>query len=261
MISPTMRSNGLSYRIDGKLVLELPEFTLPQSGVTALVGQNGSGKSTLLRILAHQQETTTGSVMLDERPLEAWGDREFARCIAYLPQHTPLAAGLRVHELVAMGRYPWHGALGRFTDADETKVQEALELTDTSGLADRMVDSLSGGERQRVWLAMLLAQDTRVMLLDEPLSALDPGHQVGVLSLIRKISSERELAVLIVLHDVNLAARFCDRIIALKDGRIAAEGEPDTFMTPERLSAVYDVPMGVIKAPDTDSSIAFVRRQ
>jgi len=137
--------------------------------------------------------------------------------------------------------------------------QETIALTGIEDLSDRMVDSLSGGARQRVWLAMLIAQNAKLLLLDEPISALDPAHQVGVLSLIHRISVEKELTVLIVLHDVNLAARFCDRLIALKGGRVIAEGTPGEFMTAERLTRIYDVKMGVFPNPDLEGSIAYVR--
>lgn len=174
---------NVTFEVAGHVVLKPLSFTLPERGVTGLIGQNGSGKPTLLRILARQQSATAGSISFDGKPLQAWGDREFARKVAYLPQHTPLAAGLKVRELVDLGRYPWHGAFGRFGRGDHEKVDEALMLTTTDSVADRFVDTLSGGERQRVWLAMLLAQDARLLLLDEPISALDVAHQVGVLGL------------------------------------------------------------------------------
>ncbi len=127
-------------------------------------------------------------------------------------------------ELIALGRYPWHGALGRFGEADRAKVEEAMALTATGPLADRLVDTLSGGERQRVWLAMLVAQDTQCLLLDEPTSALDIGYQIEVLALIRRLSHSKGLGVVIVLHDINMAARFCDEILALRAGRLIARG-------------------------------------
>lgn len=249
----------VGFELSGKTILEPLTYGFPEQGVTALVGQNGSGKSTLLRILARQQAATCGQVTFEGRKLSSWGERDFARKVAYLPQHTPLAAGLTVRELVELGRYPWHGALGRFTPADHDKVTEALALTEVDAFADRFVDTLSGGERQRAWLAMLIAQDARLLLLDEPISALDVAHQVGVLRLVRGLSLERNVAVIIVIHDINLAARYCDRIIALKDGRLIAHGAPDRFMTPEQLEEIFDVPMGVLPHPDIGGTIAYVR--
>jgi iron complex transport system ATP-binding protein len=251
--------DGVGFDISGIVLLEPLTLELPGNGVTGLIGPNGSGKSTLLKILARQHAATRGSISFAGMPLQSWGEREFARKVAYLPQHTPLAAGLKVRELVALGRYPWHGALGRFGQTDRDKVDEALALTSTESFSDRLVDTLSGGERQRVWLAMLLAQDARLLLLDEPISALDAAHQVRVLRLVRRICLEKGIAVVIVIHDINLAARFCDRIIALKGGRLIAHGPPDEFMTATRLEEIYGIAMGVIPHPDSGGAVAYVR--
>jgi iron complex transport system ATP-binding protein len=248
-----------AFDVNGKRVLQPLTLAVRGRGVTGLIGQNGSGKSTLLKIMARQQPATTGRVLLDGRPLTDWGEREFARRVAYLPQHTPLATGLTVRELAALGRYPWHGALGRFTRTDREKVDAALKLTDVDPLADRLVDTLSGGERQRAWLAMLIAQDARLLLLDEPTSALDVTHQIEVLSLVHRLSSETGAAAVIVIHEINMAARFCDDMIALKDGRLIARGEPSELMTVSRLEEIYDVTMGLMPHPDTGAAIAFVR--
>jgi len=256
---PGMSLRSASFAASGATLLHPLTLDLPQTGVTGIVGQNGSGKSTLLKILARQQAATGGEILLAGRPLQQWRERELARHVAYLPQQTPLVTGLTARELVALGRYPWHGALGRFGPSDRQKVDQALRLTGTDALAERMVDSLSGGERQRVWLAMLIAQDARLLLLDEPISALDPAHQVGVLQLVRRISSTNALAVVIVLHEINLAARFCDHIVALKRGRLILHGPPEEFMTSERLAQVYDVEMGLFPNPDSGGMIAYVR--
>jgi ferric hydroxamate transport system ATP-binding protein len=257
--SQAMVLENVGFEVPGNVVLKPLNLNLTGQGVTGLIGQNGSGKSTLLKILARQQPATRGSISFGGRPLQSWGERDFARKVAYLPQHTPLAAGLKVRELVALGRYPWHGAFGRFGQADREKVEEAMALTSTDSVADRMVDTLSGGERQRVWLAMLIAQDARLLLLDEPISALDVAHQVGVLTLVRSLSLEKGVAVVVIIHEINMAARFCDEIIALKDGRMIAHGPPDEFMTATRLEEIYDVAMGVFKHPDTGAAVAYVR--
>ncbi len=250
---------AVSFSIPARVLLEPLTLTLPARRVVGLIGHNGSGKSTLLNILARQQPASTGAVQFEDKLLGDWGDRPFARKVAYLPQQTPPAAGMLVRELVALGRYPWHGALGRFGQGDREKVAEAMALTDVAGFADRLVDTLSGGERQRVWLAMLVAQDAECLLLDEPISALDISHQVEVLTLIRRLAEERGLGVVVVLHDVNMAARFCDEIIALHSGRMIARGTPDEILTPERLQWIYGVNMGVMRHPDTARPLAFVR--
>jgi iron complex transport system ATP-binding protein len=164
-----------------------------------------------------------------------------------------------VRELVALGRYPWHGALGRFGEADERKVAEAMALTGVDGLTGRLVETLSGGERQRVWLAMLIAQDAESLLLDEPISALDIARQIDVLSLVRRLAAERGLGVVIVLHDVNLAARYCDEIVALRSGRLLARGTPGDIMRPDVLGAVYGIEMEVMERPGSGRPLAFVR--
>ncbi len=254
----SMVLEDVAFEVAGSVLLGPLTLQLAQRGVTGIIGQNGSGKSTLVRLLARQQIPTRGRVLFAGRALQSWGEREFARRVAYLPQHTPLADGLTVRELVELGRYPWHGALGRFGRADAQKVDEALTLTATNAFCDRQVDTLSGGERQRVWLAMLLAQDARLLILDEPTSFLDVAHQVEVLRLVRRLSLQKGIAVLVVIHEINLAARFCDELIALKHGRVIAQGPPIEFMTAERLQLIYDIAMGVFPPPESGAAIAYV---
>ena len=254
-----MMLDAVAFEVSGRVLLAPLTVTLPAQGVVGLVGQNGSGKSTLLKLLARQQPPTQGRISYAGIPLLEWAARDFARSVAYLPQQAPPAVGLTTRELVSLGRYPWHGALGRFSLADRRKVDEALLLTSTLGYEDRLVETLSGGERQRVWLAMLIAQDARLLLLDEPLSALDPAHQVEVMKLVRRISLETGVAVIVVLHDINLAARYCDRILALKAGDLIVDGPPDVFMTAAQLEMVYDVAMGVFPHPVSGTAVAYVR--
>lgn len=251
--------DGVGFSIPERALLEPLTLTLPARRVVGLIGHNGSGKSTLVKLLARQQPATSGTIRFEGKALEDWGGRPFARKVAYLPQQTPPATGMLVKELVALGRYPWHGALGRFGQADREKVAEAMALTDVEAFADRLVDTLSGGERQRVWLAMLVAQDAECLLLDEPISALDVAHQVEVLSLVQRLSKDRGLGVVVVLHDVNMATRFCDEIVALHSGRLIARGTPAEIMTPERLQKIYGIPMGVMTHPDSQIPISFVR--
>jgi iron complex transport system ATP-binding protein len=250
--------DAVRFEVAGRVLLHPLTLTIPAGRVVGLLGENGSGKSTLLKILARQQAPTGGRVRFAGRSLDSGSDRAFARAIGYLPQDTPRTGGLRVRELVALGRYPWHGALGRFSSADGMKVAEAMALTGIEILAERDVDTLSGGERQRAWLAMLVAQDARCLLLDEPISALDVAHQVEVLALIRRLCDSQGLGVLVVLHEVNLAARFCDEIIALKAGRLVAKDTPDRLMTPERLGDIYGVGMSLVRHPVGGYPVALV---
>ncbi|MGO3296386.1 MAG: ATP-binding cassette domain-containing protein [Marinobacter sp.] len=250
---------GASFEINGKAVLTPIEYTFLEGKVYGLIGHNGSGKSTLVKLMAQQQPTTLGKIQFDQRPLDDWGNREFARQVAYLPQHLPSAESLTGRELVAFGRYPWHGLLGRHTQKDRDAVERAIALTHTEAFADRLVDTLSGGERQRVWLAMLLAQGSRFLLLDEPLAALDIAHQIEVLALIRKLCDELNLGVIIVLHDINMASRYCDELMALHSGRLLAHGTPNDMMSDSTLEAIYGLPMQVMKHPNGKHTIAVAR--
>jgi len=247
---------GVTFGVPGRTLLEPLTFSLPTRRVIGLIGHNGSGKSTLLKLLARQQNPSAGTIRFEGKALDTWNGRAFARKVAYLPQQTPPSSGMLVKELVALGRYPWHGALGRFGAKDREKVAEAMALTDVEPFADRLVDTLSGGERQRVWLAMLVAQDAECLLLDEPTSALDIAHQIEVLSLVHRLSADRGLGVIVVLHDVNMAARFCDEIIALHSGKMIVRGTPEDVMTSQQLARIYGVDMSVIAHPQTQRPIA-----
>jgi iron complex transport system ATP-binding protein len=165
---------------------------------------------------------------------------------------------MTVRELVAIGRYPWHGALGRFGQEDRDRVEDAIAQVGLNAFAGRLVDSLSGGERQRAWLAMMVAQNSRCLLLDEPTSALDIAHQVEVLALIKALSQQRGLTVIAVLHDINMAARYCDHLVALRQGAMIAEGDAEAIMQAEVLGAIYGIPMGILPHPQGGAPVSFV---
>ncbi len=241
---------GVGFSASGREIVHPLDLSLAKGRLYGLVGPNGSGKSTLLRMLARQLVAGRGAIRLGGESIGQMTSREFARLVAYMPQFTPPAESMTVRELVALGRFPWHGALGRFSASDALKVEAALEQTSIADMAGRMVDSLSGGERQRVWLAMMVAQDTDWLLLDEPTSALDIAHQVQVLKLIRKLCDERGSGIVIVIHDINLAARFCDEILALREGRIVAGGRAETMLDRQMLQRIYGVPMGIVQTPE-----------
>lgn len=239
----------LSVEVPNRRLLDGISLDLPAGQAIALIGHNGSGKSTLLKVLA-RQIAASGSVAFEGRGLADWPARDYARRLAFLPQTTPPAEGMLVRELVALGRYPWHGALGRFGPADHAAVARAMEECGVGRFADRLVDTLSGGERQRVWLAMMVAQEAGTLLLDEPISALDIAHQVEVLALVRRMCHEQGRTAVIVLHEVNMAARFCDHVVALKGGRLAMQGSPADLMRPETLNEIYGLPMQVLTRQD-----------
>lgn len=244
-----LEARGLQFSVGAHTLLENFTMVFEPGKIYALVGHNGSGKSTLLKLLAQQQEATNGKVLLQNKSVASWPDKIFAQHIAYLPQQLPMTDCLSVRDLVSFGRYPWHGLLGRLTAKDQEYIIQAMVLTGTAQYANRLVDTLSGGERQRSWLAMLLAQRTQYLLLDEPISALDIAHQVGMLNLIRKLSIELHLGVILVLHDINMAARFCDHVIALHCGNMIASGPVTEIFNETLLNKIYGIDMLITDHP------------
>lgn len=234
------------------------DLDIPPGRVCGLIGHNGSGKSTLLKLLARQTRASAGQMHFQGQDASRWPAREWARQVAYLPQRLPPAGAITVRELVRMGRYPWRGAWGRHTAADHALVGEALRETGLEGQGDRLVDSLSGGERQRAWLALLVAQQARCLLLDEPISALDVAHQLRVLDLVRRLSQEHGLSVVMVLHDINMAARYCDQVIALRAGSLLMNGPVEALMRTDMLQAIYGVRMAVVPHPVDQTPVALV---
>ncbi|WP_152045998.1 ABC transporter ATP-binding protein [Aureimonas psammosilenae] len=241
--------NGATFEVDGRRLLGPVDIAFPAGRMTGLIGRNGSGKSTLLKLLARQEDPSAGEVRLAGKALSDFAARAFAREVAFLPQTCPPVPGMLVEELVALGRYPWHGALGRVTEADRAAVAQAIDATGITEHARRDVESLSGGERQRAFIAMLIAQGSGALLLDEPISALDVAHQVEVLALLSSLCRERGLGIVVVLHDINLAARFCDRLVALRDGALIAEGPPAEVLDSVRLEAIYGQRFEILESP------------
>lgn len=249
--------NQASFSLNGRALLHPVSLQLPRGRTVGLIGHNGSGKSTLLKLLARQLTPSGGTLTLDGEDLTAWKTQSYAQQVAYLPQQLPAAEGMSVRELVGMGRYPWHGALGRYGQKDRDHVERAMQLTGTDRFAEQLVDTLSGGERQRVWLAMLLAQDTRYLLLDEPTSALDIAYQVEVLQQIQTLGRQLDLGIILVLHEINMAARYCDHLIALRAGRVLVEGSPAELMNAATLQAIYGIPMDVLPHPHDGTPLGF----
>ncbi|MFD2740947.1 ABC transporter ATP-binding protein [Sulfitobacter aestuarii] len=233
----------------GREVLNIDRLSLGETGITAILGQNGSGKSTLLSLLARQARPEQGSVTLDDAPIASFGQRALARRVAFLPQRLPTAPGMTVRELCGLGRFAWRGAFGRWDDLDRRAVDTALLATGVKEFSGQPADDLSGGERQRAWIAMLLAQDAPIMLLDEPTAALDLAHAYEVMRLLHRLSRTAGRRIIVVLHDVNLAARFADRIVALRQGRVGFDGPPAEFLAPETLRALFDLDMTLIAGP------------
>ena len=214
-----------------------------QGGVTSLIGPNGAGKSTLLGVMSRLQQADSGRVLVDGADVSATGGRELARRLAVLRQENSMAIRLTVRDLVGFGRFPHNG--GRATADDAEHIDYALSAMELEDLADRYLDELSGGQRQRAHIAMVLAQDTDYVLLDEPLNNLDLRHATSIMRLLRRTAAERGKTIVLVIHDINIAAAYSDRIIAMKDGRIIADGAPVDIMCTEVLREVYDMDMQV----------------
>jgi iron complex transport system ATP-binding protein len=226
-----LQARDLTLQYDQRRVVENLTAEIPEGRVTMIVGANACGKSTLLRGLSRLLKPTGGTVTLDGKDIHSCPARELARTLGLLPQHPTAPDGITVRDLVGRGRYPYQGFFRSWAEKDDAAVQRALEATDTLELAGRNVDELSGGQRQRVWIAMALAQETDVLLLDEPTTYLDLAHQVEVLDLVTDLNRQRGTTVAIVLHDLNLAARYADHVIALKAGQIVAEGASSSVIT------------------------------
>ncbi len=225
------------------------ELELTPGKITAIIGPNGSGKTTLLRMLARLLDPDQGTVYLDGRAIATMPTREVARRLAILPQSSIPPDGVTVEELVAYGRHPHRGLLKATSQEDREAIAWALDATGMTGFVDRDVASLSGGERQRAWIAMALAQDTDILLLDEPTTFLDIRYQVEVLGLVRSLNRRHGLTVGWVLHDLNQAAAYSDRMALMADGRIAAQGTPEQALTADTLEEVFGVPITITEHP------------
>lgn len=236
-----LEADALALGYPGRTVIEALTFAIPAGQVTALVGPNACGKSTLLRGLARLLPSQRGAVLLDGQHIHALPTRSVARRLCLLPQHGEAPEGITAAELAAFGRHPHRNWLGAATPKDDQIVAEALTAVGLSALADTLVEELSGGQKQRVWLAMALAQQAEVLLLDEPTTFLDPAHQFEVLRLIRDLNTKHGRTIVMVLHDLNLAARFADQVVLMKDGALVAHGPAAEVLTSAWIQTVYGI--------------------
>ena len=223
--------------------------------ITAIVGPNACGKSTLLRVLSRLLTPSAGQVVLDGRAIASYPSRHVARRLALLPQSSIAPDGITVTDLVGRGRFPYQSALRQGSRDDEQAVNEAIAITGIADLADRLVDELSGGQRQRVWVAMVLAQQTPLMLLDEPTTFLDIAHQLEVLELLAELNRNKGRTVVAVLHDLNQAARYASRVVAMRDGAIVTPGTPHEVLTAPMVERIFDLPCRVIDDPVTGTPL------
>jgi iron complex transport system ATP-binding protein len=255
----SLSAESLQLGYGERTIVDGLDLQVPAGRITAIVGANGCGKSTLLRALARLITPRAGRVILDGRTLQTRPTKEIARTLGMLPQAPVAPEGIAVADLVGRGRHPHQRMLARFSARDYEVVAQSLAATGISEFADRPVDELSGGQRQRVWIAMALAQETEILLLDEPTTFLDLAHQVEVLDLLTDLNRDRGTTIVMVLHDLNLAARYADHLFAMCDGRIVASGEPSAVVTRELIGEVFDLDALVFPDPVSGTPIVVPR--
>ncbi|MEI3843884.1 MULTISPECIES: ABC transporter ATP-binding protein [unclassified Microbacterium] len=235
----TLVAEGLTLRYDDRTILEDLHATLPEGRITVILGANACGKSTLLRGLARLLAPASGRVLLGGEDVRSLGPKALARRVGFLPQAATAPGGVTVAELVSRGRYPHQRLLQQWSPEDADAVNRAMRSTGVAALAGRPVDELSGGQRQRAWIAMLLAQETPVMLLDEPTTYLDVAHQLEVLELCRRLNRDEGRTVVLVLHDLDQACRYADHLVVMREGRVLATGAPEAVMTAELIAVAF----------------------
>jgi iron complex transport system ATP-binding protein len=245
-----LQATDLTLAYDRRVVAEHLDVRITDGSFTVIVGPNACGKSTLLRALARVLKPQAGAVLLDGNAIASYPSKHIAKQLGMLPQSPVVPGGIVVEELVARGRFAHQRLLRQWSPEDEDAVAEAMRLTEVADLADRFVDELSGGQRQRVWLAMALAQQTPILLLDEPTTFLDLSHQFEVLDLCAELHEEGR-TIVAVLHDLNHACRYATELIVMRDGKVLAQGTPADVMTAELVERVFSMPCRVIDDPET----------
>jgi iron complex transport system ATP-binding protein len=253
--SPELAARGLSLAYEGRTVVDALDLDIPAGRLTAIVGPNACGKSTLLRGLSRLLPPANGAVLLDGADIHSLPTKRVAQRLGLLPQTPTAPDGITVADLVSRGRYPHQGWFRRWTADDDEAVAEAMTATGIGDLAERPVDELSGGQRQRVWIAMALAQRTDILLLDEPTTFLDISHQLDVLDLLLDLNAGRGTTVVMVLHDLNLAARYAGHLVAMRSGSVVAAGEPSSVVTAELVREVFGVESVVAADPVTGTPL------
>ncbi|MFD9703176.1 ABC transporter ATP-binding protein [Lentzea sp. NPDC059081] len=248
-MSVRLEASSLSVGYGERLVVDTLDLSVVGGTVTAVIGPNGCGKSTLLKALGRLLPARSGAVLLDGKAIDRLPSREVARVLGMLPQSPSAPEGLTVADLVARGRHPHQAWYRQWSSEDAAAVDAALAMTGISDLAERTVDELSGGQRQRAWISMALAQGTDLLLLDEPTTYLDLAHQIDVLDLVQELHSSLGRTVVMVLHDLNLAARYADHIVAMRGGRIVAQGAPGEVLTEALLLDVFGLDARVVEDP------------
>lgn len=259
MTDSRLRADHLAIGYDDQAVIADLSVDVPDGRITAIVGPNACGKSTLLRGLARLLKPSAGQVILDGRDIGTLHTKEVARRLGLLPQTSIAPEGISVADLVSRGRFPHQKVLRQWSRDDSDAVAEAMRFVGVTDLAGRLVDELSGGQRQRVWVAVVLAQQTPLVLLDEPTTYLDIAHQVELLDLFAMLNRERDRTVVAVLHDLNHACRYADHVIVMKSGDVVAQGDPTTVVTEDLVESVYGLRCQIIDDPQTGTPLIVPR--
>ncbi|MGM1045665.1 MAG: ABC transporter ATP-binding protein [Bacillota bacterium] len=246
-----LSTQDLTIGYGDQTIVDKLNLSIPNGKITALVGANGSGKSTILKTMARIMKPMSGGVMLDGQMIHTKSTKEVAKELAILPQNPTAPDGLTVYELVGYGRYPHQKGMGTMTKEDRKIIHWAIKVTGMTEFYDRAVDQLSGGQRQRAWIAMALAQQTSILFLDEPTTFLDMAHQLEVLKLLQKLNREEQRTIIMVVHDLNHAARFAHHMVAIKSGAVVSSGAPVKVVTPEVLREVFAIEADIITDPRT----------
>ncbi|MGM9924735.1 MAG: ABC transporter ATP-binding protein [Bacillus sp. (in: firmicutes)] len=242
----SLKAEKLNVGYEENIIIRDMDVAFPAQKITAIIGPNGCGKSTLLKAMARLQKTAGGAVYLDGKSIDKMPTREIARKMAILPQGPEAPGGLTVYDLIAYGRTPYQSGFSRLNKHDREMIEWALEVTALSDLRDRDVDTLSGGQRQRAWIAMSIAQETDLLLLDEPTTYLDLAHQLEVLQLLDRLNKEQQRTIVMVIHDLNHASRYAGHLVAMKQGAIIKEGGPDEVIAPSVLRDVFHIDAEVV---------------
>lgn len=244
-------TDALHVGYGDELIIHDLHLKIPNHKITTIIGPNGCGKSTALKAMTRMLATNSGNVMLDGQSIAKQHTKQIAKKLAILPQTQETATGLTVWELVSYGRFPYQKGFGRLSEKDHEVINWALKVTNTTAFKDRAIDQLSGGQRQRVWIAMALAQETDIIFLDEPTTYLDMAHQLEVLELLQRLNLEQHRTIIMVLHDLNQAARFADYMVALRDGAIVKAGTPEEVMQTQVLRDVFNIDAVIEPDPNT----------
>ncbi len=245
----TLKGNNVVLSYENREIIHGVDITIPPNKISVIIGSNGCGKSTLLKSFARLLKPVSGSIKINDKQLKEFYSKQLAQILGLLPQSPIVPEGISVFDLVSRGRFPYQSFLKGMSNEDKKAVENALKIMDIEEIADRNVDELSGGQRQRVWIAMALAQQTDILLLDEPTTYLDISYQIEILDLLTDINKKHKTTIVMVLHDINLSARYADYIFAINKGKLICEGKPSEVISENLIKQVFDLDCIVIEDP------------